>query len=142
MKFFFSNSFSEFISVSSMFFNRAQKCKTWPCYSENLCKKCFIRSKISPKHWFHEKIFSSTFHVFEDFNFKTWHFQKYLIRKWIVVEVSFKIWFYLGSFDWNFVPSPINFLWENYFFFKVWNVNFSIRKLTGNKMVLSNSDTQ
>ena len=38
-----------------------------------------------------------------------------MIRKWIVVEFSFKIWFYLGSFDWNFVPSPINFLWGNYF---------------------------
>ena len=56
------------------------------------------------------------------------------------MNVSFKIWFYLGSSDRKYVLSQLNFLWKQ-FCFKVWDVKASIQKLTGDKMVVSYSDT-
>ena len=133
--------FSEFFTVSSMFFNRAQKCKTWPSCSEKLCKKCTFRSKFSLKHWFHENNFPSNFHAFKDFNFKTWHVLKFLIHilkrygsLFQHLILSRKFWLKICPFSNKFS------LWK-LFCFKVWNVKCSIQKLTGDKMVVSNSDT-
>ena len=141
MKFFFSNLLSKFFSHSSMVFNRARKRKTWLSYSEKLCNKCFLRSKISLNQWFHGNVFPSIFLASEDFSFKTWHVLKMLIR---ILErfgslfqnliLSRKFWLKLCSFS-------NKFSWWKLFCFKVWNEKFSIQKLTGDKMVVSYSDT-
>ena len=138
---FYSNFFSEFFSISSMFLNGAQKCKTWPSYSEKLCKNCSFRSKLSLKHWFHENNFPSNFHVFEDFNFKIWHVSKFLIRilkrfgKLFQTLILYrKFWLKICSFS-------NKSSWWKLFCFKVCIVKFSIRKLTGDKMVGAKSDT-
>ena len=137
---FFSNLFSEFFSFSSMFFSSAKKCKTWPSYCEKLCKRCFFKNKLSLKPWFLENIISSNFHVFEDFNFETWHVLKSLIQIVKRCGILFQNLILSRKFRLKICPFSKNFSLWKLFCFKVWNVKFSIRKLTGNKMVLSNSD--
>ena len=108
---------------------------------KNYANNAFFKSKHSPEHWFHEKFFPSKFHVFEHFNFKTWHVLKFLIRilkrygKLFQTLILYrKFWLKICSFS-------NKSSWWKLFCFKVCIVKFSIRKLTGDKMVGAKSDT-